>query len=66
MSLIENVWRILKQRVKKRKANNTEQLRRFIIEEWDKITILEINELIKSMPKRIDEYIERKGDVTSY
>jgi hypothetical protein len=38
----------------------------YILEEWDKTTIEEINELILSMPDRIDECIERKGDITSY
>jgi hypothetical protein len=54
LSPVENVWRILKQRVKKRKAQNQADLRRFVEEEWEKITLSEINALILTMPERID------------
>jgi transposase len=66
LSPIENVWRILKQRVKIRKARNEDELQQYIVEEWERITINEINKLIKTMPNRIDQVIEREGDVTEY
>ena len=63
-SPIENIWRILKQRVKRRKARNQKQLRRFIEEEWDKLTIAEINKYVSTMEERVNQYIDREEDVT--
>ena len=42
---IENVWRILKQRVKGRKPTSKEELKRMLLEEWENISYEEINEL---------------------
>lgn len=66
LSPIENVWKTLKQRVKKRKATSQAQLREFIFEEWDKITIQEINKHISNMEDRMLECLDRKGNVTSF
>ncbi len=66
LSPIKNVWRILKQRVKIRKARNEDELQQYIVEEWERITIDEINKLIETMPDRINQVIEREGDVTEY
>lgn len=63
---IEGVWRIIKQRVKKRKAKNEQELRQYIEEEWEKLTIQEINNLILSMEDRVNQCIEREGDVADY
>ncbi len=43
---IENVWRILKSRVKRHKCTTSEQLRKAIEQEWKKITLQEVNECI--------------------
>jgi hypothetical protein len=66
LSPIENVWRILKQRVKKRKPTTQAQLRQFIFEEWDKITIAEINKYILTMEDRMKECLDRDGNVTTF
>jgi hypothetical protein len=66
LSPIENVWRVVKQRVKRRKAKNERELRRFIEEEWDRVTIKEINKYILTMEERIDQCIEREGDITEF
>jgi transposase len=63
---IERIWRRVKQRVKRRKARNEDELRRFIEEEWDRITIQEINKEILTMEERINQCIERGGDVTEF
>jgi hypothetical protein len=49
-SPIENVRRVLKQRVKLRKAETKEYPRVSIQEEWKKITYEEINKYIATMP----------------
>lgn len=66
LSPIENVWRVIKQRVKRRKARNQAELRRFVEEEWDKLTIQEINGYILTMEDRVNQCIEREGDVTEF
>jgi DDE superfamily endonuclease len=59
---IENIWRILKQRLKSRGIIfNERDLRRAIEEEWDKITLEEINKAIATMPERVTAVRERNG-----
>jgi transposase len=48
---IENVWRILKSRVKRHKCMTPKQLRKAIEQEWKKITLKEVNECILNRPK---------------
>jgi hypothetical protein len=59
---IKTIWRTIKQRLKNRGLilDGTE-LRRAIQEEWDNITLEEINRAIDSMPKRVAELNERNG-----
>jgi transposase len=66
LNVIENVWRILKQRIKKRIFRNEEHLKQGILEEWDKITLEEINDLVRTMKERIDEVILRRGKPTPW
>ena len=59
---IETIWRTIKQRLKNRGLIlDPTELRRAIEEEWDKITLEEINEAINSMPKRVAAINERDG-----
>jgi transposase len=59
---IKTIWRTIKQRLKNRGLilDGTE-LRRAIQEEWDNITLEEINRAIESMPKRVADLNERNG-----
>jgi transposase len=70
LNIIENVWRVLKQRLKKRLENEQaptiERVKEIIIEIWEGITQKEINDLIESMPSRIEECISRKGMNTKW
>jgi hypothetical protein len=66
LSPIKKVWRILKGRIRSRKARSKEELRQFILEEWDKITQEEINALILTMPDRIISCRNRQGFSTPY
>jgi transposase len=59
---IKTIWRIIKQRLKNRGLIvDSDELRRAIKEEWDKITIDEINKAISTMPERIRAIRERDG-----
>jgi hypothetical protein len=65
LNIIENVWRILKQRLKQalrtRRGLDMEGVKRLILDLWDDIDIEDINTLVSSMPDRIDEYLRCKG-----
>ena len=59
---IEHVWRIIKQALKNRPLIvDARELRLVIEEEWDKITLDEINKLISTMPDRIKAVNEEGG-----
>jgi transposase len=59
---IETLWRTIKQRLKSRGVIfSTEALKQAIQEEWDKITIEEINKAISTMPDRVTSLSERFG-----
>ncbi len=64
---IETIWRIIKQRLKSRGVIFEEAvLRRAIQEEWDKITLDEINKAISTMPDRVAVLNERNGRPIPY
>ncbi|KAF7507204.1 hypothetical protein GJ744_010886 [Endocarpon pusillum] len=64
---IETIWRIIKQRLKSRGVIFEEAvLRRAIQEEWDKITLDEINRAISTMPDRVAALNERNGRPIPY
>ena len=65
-NIIEHCWRIIKQRIKQRKPTTVEQLRQFIIEEWDAIPQDTINEYVDSMPYRMKECVKRGGLQTPF
>lgn len=59
---IETIWRTIKQRLKSRGVIfSVEALKQAIQEEWDKITIKEINKVISTMPDRVTGLNERFG-----
>jgi transposase len=65
---IENVWRILKQRIKARRhfPGTLAKLRVAVQEEWDKLKPEDWNKYIDSMPERLREVRQRKGLQTQY
>jgi DDE superfamily endonuclease len=59
---IETIWRTVKQRLKNRgPIFDSSELKRAIQEEWDKITLAEINEAIATMPERVATLNSRNG-----
>jgi transposase len=64
---IEGIWRTIKQRLKTRGIFfDKSELRRAIEEEWDKITLQEINELISTMPARVAALMASNGGSIPY
>lgn len=58
---IEAIWSIIKQRVRKRVWNTTEELKEALQEEWANITMEEIRSRIAEMPWRCKQLIEHGG-----
>ena len=64
---IEKIWRIIKQRLKSRGVfYDTTELRHAIEEEWDAITLDDINKAISNLPNVRDEVEKRHGMPTQY
>ena len=66
LSIIEDCWRYLKQKVKKHKCRTVDQLHWAIETEWEQLPQEWINELVDEMPIRITEVIKRQGLSTQY
>ena len=68
LNIIENVWLIVKNHLRKREVvlNDQEALRQCITEAWEAITVEAIRRLYNSIPRRIQEVIRRFGYITKY
>ena len=58
---IEDLWAIIKPRVKRRNHQSIEQLKEFLSEEWNSIPINLIQNLCKGWLNRVRKVIELKG-----
>lgn len=63
---IENLWAILKTNVAKRFPKTKAELEEFAVEEWRKIPQETIKNAILSMPTRIKQVIDRRGNKCDY
>ena len=61
---LENVCHIIKRRIRQRQPQIVEQLKSCIDQEWTKIPLAKLKQLITSVPKRLQSVIKRKGDVS--
>jgi transposase len=63
---IENIWALLKNKVKKKQNKTIEEFKESIKECWNDIDQEHINNAIKSMPKRIKSVIDNNGKSINY
>jgi transposase len=63
---IENLWSILKLRVFARKPKDKNDLMKIAKEEWTSISPQVVQNVIQSMPKRIRQVLDRKGEKCDY
>ena len=61
---IENVWCIMKRRVRQCRPRTVEELKSCILQEWATISLAKLQQLIASVPKRLQSVIKRKVDFT--
>jgi hypothetical protein len=58
---MEGIWNIIKQRLRRRVLRTDEEWRAAIEEEWGKITLEEIRDRIRDMPRRCDLLVKTGG-----
>jgi hypothetical protein len=65
---IENVWRVIKQRIKARSKfpSTLAEMKVAVQEEWDKLEPVDWTKYIDSMPERIRQLKQRKGMQTEF
>ncbi len=64
LSPIENIWGIIKRKMRQRRPKTVEQLEACIRQEWDNIPIPKLEQLVSSVPRRLQTVIKRRGDAT--
>ena len=62
LSPIENIWRIIKRKVRQRRPKTIEQLEACIRQEWESIPISKLEKLVSSVPRRLLSVVRRRGD----
>ena len=63
---IEDLWDLLKAKIRRHSINNKGELKRCLRLEWTAITPKEYRNLTNSEPKRISAEIRSKGGPTNY
>ncbi len=66
LSPIENIWRIIKRKIRQRRPRTPQQLETYISQEWDQIPTPKLHKLIISMPRRLQTVLKRRGDATPW
>lgn len=63
---IENLWRLLKYRIGRRFPRNIDELRQYLYEEWDKLTLADYLKYILEMPQRCQAVLDNNGGHTKW
>ena len=58
---IENLWGIIKPRVKRRNPETLEDLKRYLLEEWNSVPLKMVQNLCKGYLKRLEKCVELNG-----
>ncbi len=66
LSPIENIWHIIKRKMRQRRPKTVEQLEACIRQEWDNIPFPKLEQLVSSVPRRLQTVIKRRGDATQW
>ncbi len=66
LKLIENLWGIVKRKMRNTRPNNADELKATVKETWTSIPPRQRHKLITSMPRRIEAVIKAKGAPTKY
>ncbi len=66
LNLSENLWGIVKRKMRDTRSNNADELKATVKETWASIPPQQCHKLITSMPRRIEAVIKAKGAPTKY
>ncbi len=66
LSPIENIWCIIKRKIRQRRPQTLQQLETYIRQEWDQIPTPKLQKLITSMPRHLQTVLKRRGDATPW
>lgn len=66
LNIIEHVWEILERKIRKHAISGAPTLKEKLQEEWQKITPEELDNLVASMPRRLQAVIDAGGGPTKY
>ncbi len=66
LNSIENLWSIVKRKMRNKRQKNADELKATVKEIWSSITPQQCHKLITSMPRRIEAVIKAKGFPTKY
>jgi hypothetical protein len=66
ISPIEMLWAILKRIIAERQPKTLDELRTVLVEEWEKLPMVMINNLIESIPNRLKMVAENNGKQIGY
>ncbi len=66
LSPIENIWRIIKRKIRQRRPWTLQQLENYIRQEWDQIPTPKLQKRITSMPRCLQTVLKRRGDATPW
>ncbi len=66
LSPIENIWCIIKRKIRQRRPRTLQQLETYIRQEWDQIPVPKLQKLITSMPRCLQTVLKRRGDATPW
>lgn len=66
LNIMEDIWHLFKDRVRKREPTTIGELQQFAFEEWPKIPVNEVQQKIRSLPRRLAALIKTKGKQTKY
>ncbi len=60
LSPIENIWRIIKRKIRQRRPQTLQQLETYIRQEWDQIPTPKLQKLKTSMPRCLRTVLKRR------
>ncbi len=66
LNLIENLWGIVKRKMRNKRPKNADELKATVKETWASIPHQQCHKLITSMPCRIEAVFKAKGAPTKY
>ncbi len=66
LSPIENIWCIIKRKIRQRRPQTLQRLETYIRQEWDQIPTPKLQKLITSMPRHLQTVLKRGGDATPW